>query len=77
MPCPSGLNIPEIFTLMNYHRVYKLTDYAKENYAQIGKSPFRQYKDASACVECGVCEEKCPQKLPIRQQLKETHKALA
>jgi predicted aldo/keto reductase-like oxidoreductase len=77
MPCPQEINIPEIFTLMNYHRVYKITDYARENYAQIGKVPWRQYKDASACVECGICEDKCPQKLPIREQLKETHKALA
>jgi predicted aldo/keto reductase-like oxidoreductase len=76
MPCPQGINIPEVFTLMNYHRVYKITDYARENYAQIGKVPWRQYKDAAACVECGECEEKCPQKLPIRQQLKETHKTL-
>jgi predicted aldo/keto reductase-like oxidoreductase len=77
MPCPQGINIPEVFTLMNYHRVYQLTGYAKQNYAQIGKVPWRQYKDAAACAECGVCEDKCPQKLPIRQQLKETHRALA
>jgi predicted aldo/keto reductase-like oxidoreductase len=77
MPCPQGLNIPELFTLMNYHRVYRLTGYARENYAQIGKVPWRQYKNAEACVECGVCEDKCPQKIPIREQLKETHRALA
>jgi predicted aldo/keto reductase-like oxidoreductase len=76
MPCPAGVNIPEIFTLMNYHRVYKITDYARTTYAQVGKVPWMQYKDASACVECGVCEEKCPQKLPIRKQLKETHNVL-
>jgi predicted aldo/keto reductase-like oxidoreductase len=77
MPCPQNVNIPEIFTLMNYHRVYKITQYAQENYAQIGKVPWRQYADASACAECGECEEKCPQKLPIREQLKETHKTLS
>jgi predicted aldo/keto reductase-like oxidoreductase len=76
MPCPQGINIPEVFTMMNYHRVYGITDYAKKNYAMIGKTPWMQFKDASACVECGVCEDKCPQKLPIRRQLKETHKAL-
>jgi predicted aldo/keto reductase-like oxidoreductase len=76
MPCPQGVNIPEIFTLMNYHRVYQITDYARDNYAQIGK-PWRNYKNAEACIECGICEEKCPQKLPIRAQLKETHKTLA
>jgi predicted aldo/keto reductase-like oxidoreductase len=77
MPCPQGVSIPDVFTMMNYHRVYKITNYAKQNYAMIGKVPWMQYKDASACVECGICEDKCPQKLPIRQQLKETHKALA
>lgn len=77
MPCPQGINIPEVFTLMNYHRVYQITGFARENYAQIGKVPWRQYKDAAACVECGVCEDKCPQKLPIREQLRETHRALA
>jgi predicted aldo/keto reductase-like oxidoreductase len=77
LPCPKNVNIPEIFTLMNYHRVYKLTDYAKQNYAQIGKVEWRKYENAAACVECGACEKKCPQSLPIRQQLKETHQTLA
>jgi predicted aldo/keto reductase-like oxidoreductase len=77
LPCPQNINIPEIFTLMNYHRVYKLTDYAKSNYAQIGKVDWRKYENAAACIECGACESKCPQSLPIRAQLKETHKTLA
>jgi predicted aldo/keto reductase-like oxidoreductase len=77
MPCPQGLNIPEIFTMMNYHRVYQLTDFAKKNYAQIGKTPWMKYENASKCVDCGVCEKKCPQSLPIRAQLKETHATLA
>jgi len=32
--------------------------------------------DASKCASCGVCEEKCPQKLPIIKQLQETHSIL-
>jgi predicted aldo/keto reductase-like oxidoreductase len=28
------------------------------------------------CAECGQCEEKCPQKINIIEQLKETHEAL-
>jgi predicted aldo/keto reductase-like oxidoreductase len=77
MPCPQGIDIPEVFTLMNYHRIYGLTDYARSNYAQIGTVDWRKYKNASVCVQCGVCEEKCPQKLPIRRQLQETHETLA
>ena len=77
MPCPNDINIPEIFTFMNYHRVYEITDYAKSEYATIGKSPWRKYNNASACNECGLCESKCPQSIPIREQLKETHKILA
>ena len=72
MPCPVGVNIPFNFELMNYHRVYDLTDYAKGQYAQIGKQPWLPGEKASACVECGECEQKCPQHLKIREQLKET-----
>jgi predicted aldo/keto reductase-like oxidoreductase len=77
MPCPEGINIPEIFTMMNYHRVYRITEYAQKNYAEIGKNPWMQYNNAAACTECGQCETKCPQSLPIRKQLKETHETLA
>lgn len=72
MPCPQGLNIPEIFRLMNYHRVYGLTDYARSRYAGIGKG-----ENAAACVGCGACEKKCPQKLKIRDQLAQTHDKLS
>ncbi|MDL2233126.1 aldo/keto reductase [Ruminococcaceae bacterium OttesenSCG-928-L11] len=77
MPCPQEINIPEIFKMMNYHKVYSLTDYAKKQYAEIGKSPWMKYENAAACVDCGLCEEKCPQKLQIREQLRNTHEALA
>jgi predicted aldo/keto reductase-like oxidoreductase len=77
MPCPKGVNIPEVFTIMNYHRVYKITEFARKSYAEIGKTPWRQYQNAAACVDCGACEKKCPQSLPIRAQLKETHRVLA
>jgi len=77
MPCPQGVNIPLCFQLMNYHRVYKITDYARGEYRSIGKVEWMPGKDASACTECGECETKCPQRLSVREQLKETHAALA
>jgi len=77
MPCPQGVNIPMNFSLMNHHRVYKLTEHARSQYAQIGKVPWLQGKPASDCIECGECEPKCPQKIPIIKQLQETAEVLA
>lgn len=77
MPCPHEVNIPLNFKLMNYHRVYGLTDYAKGEYANIGKVNWMKGKAADACIDCGICEDKCPQKIEIRKQLKETVKALS
>ena len=77
MPCPAGLNIPEIFKIMNYHRVYQITNFARNAYAEIGKFPWTKFENAAACTECGECEKKCPQSLHIREQLKETHNTLA
>ena len=77
-PCPQGINIPLIFNTMNTHRVYGLTDHAKSNYAVImgGKNQWLKSATVTSCTECGVCETKCPQKLPIIKQLKETHETL-
>lgn len=76
MPCPQEINIPLNFQLMNYHRVYALTDYARDEYQKIGNVEWMKGKKAEECIECGLCEEKCPQKIQIRKQLKETAKAL-
>jgi predicted aldo/keto reductase-like oxidoreductase len=76
MPCPFGVNIPLNFQLMNYHRVYGITDYARGEYSRIGKVDWMKGKPASDCTECGDCETKCPQKLEIRRQLKDTAAAL-
>jgi hypothetical protein len=76
MPCPQGINIPYIFRLMNYNRVYGLKEYAMEKYKNLKTEGNENGKDASYCIECGSCESKCPQHLKIIQQLKDTNKAL-
>lgn len=72
MPCPNGVNIPQNFQLMNYHKVYGLTDFAKDEYKKMSNDPSSKSKNAEACIDCGLCEEKCPQKIKIREQLRET-----
>lgn len=76
MPCPQGVAIPHIFSLMNTARLYGLWDWARREYARLGPQHWRKWMPASACVECGQCEEKCPQKIEIIRQLKEAHEAL-
>jgi predicted aldo/keto reductase-like oxidoreductase len=74
LPCPQGIDIPYLFQLMNYHRVYGLTDYARESYAKIGRQD--KGKKADACIRCSTCEKKCPQKIEITRQMKEVAEAL-
>ncbi|MHB8962056.1 MAG: aldo/keto reductase [Saccharofermentanales bacterium] len=76
MPCPQGVNIPFIFSQMNNYRIYGLKDLAKSEYAQIGKREWTPGEKADKCVECGICETKCPQKIEIIRQLKECAAAL-
>lgn len=74
-PCPEEVAIPKIFDRYNRGRVYGLWESARADYARIGTGWDKGSK-ADACTECGECEEKCPQNIPIRQQLKEAHEAL-
>lgn len=79
MPCPNGVDIPRNFELMNYYRLYGLEEYAKREYRQLGQRVVEGAKKpawAAACKECGECEEKCPQKIEVRKQLKETNTTL-
>lgn len=76
MPCPVGVNIPHIFNMMNYYKVYGIIDYAKNGYMEIGTNEWVPGKRTDSCIECGVCETKCPQKIKIREQLKESHQTL-
>jgi predicted aldo/keto reductase-like oxidoreductase len=73
MPCPQEVNIPHIFQKYNEARVYGLWEPASQAYKAWERV---QGKPADACVECGLCEDKCPQHIPIREQLKEAHAAL-
>jgi len=68
MPCPSGVNIPGCLTLFNNaHMLNDVPTHRIFYNAHIGADHM-----ASNCVECGECEEACPQHLPIREALKET-----
>lgn len=62
-PCTVGINIPSVFLFAGYLQRYNLADWAKDRYSTL---PVK----ASACIECGECEKRCPYHLPIREKLK-------
>ena len=66
-PCVKGINISGCFLFHGYLDRYGLADWAKGRYATL---PVK----ASACIECGACENRCPYNLPIRMMLKKVVK---
>ena len=67
-PCTVGINIPSAFLFNNYFKHYEgLADWAESRYATMEAK-------ASACIQCGKCEERCPYQLPIREMLKDVTK---
>jgi predicted aldo/keto reductase-like oxidoreductase len=79
IPCPNGVDIPRNFEIMNYYKLYGLEEYARNLYNRLGQKIVDGALKpawAEACQECGDCEEKCPQNIEIRKQLKETNLTL-
>jgi predicted aldo/keto reductase-like oxidoreductase len=75
MPCPHGVNIPQCFAQYNskamFGGIVPLASYVMYTDG-FGEAPSK----ASVCKECGVCESKCPQSLPIMKLLKDVANAM-
>lgn len=69
MPCPFNVNIPGNFSLYNSAHMYN----DAKNLSKLYNENTPENNRAGSCKECGACEAKCPQKLPIRKHLKEVH----
>ncbi|MCL2882720.1 MAG: aldo/keto reductase [Coriobacteriia bacterium] len=72
MPCPNGVGIPQIFELYNNAMRFENLEPFKRGYWFATS----RGADASQCLECGNCEEQCPQHIDIIHQLKVAHEAL-
>lgn len=65
-PCTMGINISFCFTLNGYLTRYGLKDWAIGRYKGMAVEP-------NACIECGMCESRCPYHLPIIEMLKDVY----
>lgn len=67
MPCPFGLNIPELFAAYNMTASHGMSR-AKEAYGLLEKK-------ADACRACHHCEQECPQHIKISEMMPKVAKA--
>jgi predicted aldo/keto reductase-like oxidoreductase len=77
MPCPAGVNIPKNFAILNNvsmesSRVMRWM--VKRGYRNLAGSKEKLDRvdangNASMCVRCGKCVEKCPQEIAIPDEL--------
>ena len=69
--CPMEIHIPEIFAVMNVYKMYGDLNEARRDYGWRPKGA-----KASECMQCGQCEDACPQHLPIISLLEEVVETL-
>lgn len=73
MPCPYGVEIPEIFKLYNSASVMKDHFIDRLVYRD---TIMHGGNGADKCVECGICKTHCPQSIDIPEELKKAHLTL-
>lgn len=66
MPCPMGVDIPGSFRIWNTYHMYQNYNVVQNAW----EKDLGEAKQPKNCVECGKCEQACPQKLSIREDLK-------
>jgi predicted aldo/keto reductase-like oxidoreductase len=72
LPCENGVDIPNIFEIYNEAAIYDHLRHGRFQYM----GGLTEKQRASSCLDCGKCEEVCPQHIPIRHWLKKAHEVL-
>ncbi|MDY7009339.1 MAG: aldo/keto reductase [Planctomycetota bacterium] len=68
LPCPEGVEIPKFLESYNY-RIFGQSD--EDIVSRLRYHWGLEPSAAGACVECGQCEGKCTQHLPVIERLKQ------
>ncbi len=71
--CPKDIGIAGTFEALNMFNLYKNSKNALQKLSWTVDA--QGHKRADECIQCGKCEQVCPQHLPIRKHLQEAAKA--
>lgn len=72
MPCPNNVNIPRNFALFNDSVIHEDIAGSQRAYNNFMDAETR----AAQCIQCKMCEEKCPQKILISEWMPKVHDVL-
>jgi predicted aldo/keto reductase-like oxidoreductase len=73
MPCPNGLYIPANFEFFNYAHLFDDVAGARFKYQVF----LTEEQRSGSCIACGICEDACPQKIPISEWMPKVTALLA
>ena len=77
LPCPEGINIPEVLRFRNLVEAYGMTGFGRYRYNMLeSKGHWFPGAFGSACTQCGDCLPRCPENLEIPRLLRDTHRRL-
>ena len=74
LPCPNLVDIPGNLELYNDGIIYADWTAPRFKYMRMFGA---DSKSAEACDECGECEEKCPQSIPVSEWMPRVHAVLS
>lgn len=68
--CPQNIGISGTFSAVNHYTLYQNLEAAKgrQNWNVVAQG----HSCASDCIQCGACEEACPQHISIRDELEKS-----
>ena len=77
MPCPAGIDIPGALKNLNNYHMFKKSSakFAHLRFAGVSTLDGKAHW-TSACIDCGKCEDKCPQGVPVRKTFLQVQKEL-
>lgn len=70
IPCPAGVNIPDVFWVWNQLGMYKRV---AEGTMHHWNNVLTENQKPDKCIKCGKRERVCTQRLAIRNDLEKVH----